>query len=93
MTITLETRLCRNGEILHATMSTEGIVMLSMMAGKYYGLNSVGARIWELLETPRSVAEICATLCEEFDVDARRCEVEVLQFTSTLVDNGIVNAL
>jgi hypothetical protein len=90
--ITLETALSRNGDILYAPVSTEEAVMLSISAGRYYGLNAVGARIWELIATPMTVSEICARLCEEFEVDAQNCELAVLEFVNEVVDRGIVHA-
>ena len=36
----------------------EESVILHLEEGMYYGLNSVGARIWELLQEPRTVREI-----------------------------------
>ena len=92
MSLGLDTVLRRNGEILHASVSTEEAVMMSVAAGKYYGLNAVGARIWELLETPQSIAQLCAQIEDEFDVDATTCETTVLKFAGDLVDNGIVDA-
>jgi Coenzyme PQQ synthesis protein D (PqqD) len=38
-----------------------------------------------------TVAQICARLCEEYKVEARECETEVLKFANELVDNGIVH--
>jgi len=92
MTLGLDATLSRNADILHARVGTEEAVMMSVAAGRYYGVNAVGARIWELLETPMTVAQLCAQICEEFDVDARTCEAEVLKFVSDLIDNGIVHA-
>jgi Coenzyme PQQ synthesis protein D (PqqD) len=90
VTISLETTLSRSGDdILYAPVSTGELVMLSVSASRYYGLNSVGARIWELLESPITVAQICARLCEEYKVEAQECETEVLRFTNELVNNGI----
>jgi Coenzyme PQQ synthesis protein D (PqqD) len=92
MTISLETTLRRSGDdILCAPVSTGELVMLSVSAGRYYGLNSVGARIWELLETPMTVAQICARLCEEYNVEAQECETEVLKFANEMVHNGIAH--
>jgi hypothetical protein len=91
MTIGLDATLRRNGDILHAPVGTEEAVMMSVEAGRYYGLNAVASRIWELLETPKTVAQLCALLCEEFEVDAQTCETEVLKFASNLIDNGIVH--
>jgi hypothetical protein len=91
VTITLATTLRRDSDILHAAVGTEELVMLSISAGRYYGLNSVGARFWELLEAPTTVAQICARLCEEFEVDEQDCQTALLKFANDLVDYGVVH--
>jgi hypothetical protein len=91
MSITLETTLSRNADILHAPVGTEETVMMSVEGGRYYGLNAVASRIWELLETPMTVAQLCARVCEEFEVDAQTCEAKVLKFVNDLIDNGVVH--
>jgi Coenzyme PQQ synthesis protein D (PqqD) len=90
--ITLDTVLSRAVEILYAPVGTTEVVMLSVKAGCYYGLNAVAVRIWDLLECPRTIASLCERLCEEFEVDATTCQAEVLTFANDLVDNGIVHA-
>jgi len=91
MSIGLSTQLSRNDDILHAPVGgSEEVVMMSVPAGRYYGLNAVASRIWELIETPKTIALVCAQICEEFEVDAQTCEAEVLKFLQDLVDNGIV---
>jgi hypothetical protein len=91
MSITLETTLSRNADILHASVGTEEGVMMSIEEGRYYGLNAVASRIWELLETPKTVAQLCALLCEEFEVEVRTCETDVLKFVQDLIDNRVVH--
>ena len=92
MAITIDTTLSRNGEILYASVGTEDAVMLNVAAGNYYGLNSVAARIWELLERPMSVSGLCAQLCDEFEVDKQTCEAAVLTFANEIINNGIAYA-
>jgi hypothetical protein len=92
VTIALETTLSRNEDILHAAVNADELVMLSMSSNCYYGVNSVGARIWELLETPTTVGQICTRLCEEFEVDRRECQSAVLKFVNELVGHGLINA-
>ena len=91
--IGLATKLTRSGDILHAHVSTEEAVMMSVEAGRYYGLNAVASRIWELLSSPKTVAELCAHICEEFEVDEQTCENEILKFAHTLINHGIVHAV
>lgn len=45
-------------------------VILNLADGVYYGLDGVGARIWELLREPRSAAELRDAVTAEYDVDA-----------------------
>jgi hypothetical protein len=90
--VTLDTTLSRNGDILYASVDSEEVVMLSVTAGKYYGLNAVGARIWELLERPMTLSELCAKICEDFEVDVQTCEAAVMKFAEEIIDNGIVHA-
>jgi hypothetical protein len=90
MAITPQTKLIRNGDILYAPVGAEEAVMMSIEAGRYFGLNAVGARIWELLDTPKTVAELCASIAEEFEVNADACEPDVVKFTGHLIENGIV---
>jgi Coenzyme PQQ synthesis protein D (PqqD) len=91
MSIGLDTVLNRNDDILYASVGSEEAVMMSVTAGRYYGLNAVASRLWELLETPKTIAQLCAQICEEFEVDAQTCEAEVLKFVQDLIDNGVVH--
>jgi Coenzyme PQQ synthesis protein D (PqqD) len=65
-------------------------ILLSLKAGVYYGLNSVGTRIWNLLQEPRSVHEVRDAILEEYDVDPDRCERDLLALLRDLAANGLI---
>lgn len=88
--LTSDTLLHQNPDILAAELGEE-TVMMSMAHNKYYGLDDVGSRIWALLLQPRTLAELCTTLQQEFEVDAETCEREVKVFVERLVNAGLVN--
>ena len=92
MAATLETMLTRNDDVFYAPLDTEEAVILNVAAGKYYGLNALAARIWDLLEHPMTLAQLSSQICEEFEVDRRTCEAAVLTFADEIIDNGIVHA-
>jgi len=73
----------RDGDWLAAKVGDE-MVMMSATKGNYIGLSPVGARIWELLETPRSLDEICEILQRQFDVAPDVCRTEVEHFIADL---------
>lgn len=45
-------------------------VILNLADGIYYGLDGVGARVWELLAAPRPAGELRDAITAEFEVDA-----------------------
>lgn len=89
MTLRSSSLVGRNPELL-AAPSGEELVMLSVEAGNYYGLDPIGRRIWDLIETPARVTDICARLAAEYDVGSRVCESDVLAFLDELIGRNIV---
>jgi hypothetical protein len=65
-------------------------ILLSMQSAMYYGLDSVGARIWELLRERVRVSEIRDVIAREYDVEIERCESDVLAFLRELVVKGLI---
>jgi len=45
-----------------------------------YRLNETGAFIWELIDGRRDIKEITSRVAEEFDVDQREAEKDILLF-------------
>ncbi|HQT26064.1 MAG TPA: PqqD family peptide modification chaperone [Burkholderiales bacterium] len=80
----------RSGDILGAAVGEE-LLMMSIERGSYFSLNSVGARIWELLEHPVSIEELVIRLTEEYDVPIDTCRTEVEAFLSALRERGMLN--
>ncbi len=64
--------------------------ILNLNSGVYYGLDPVGARIWNLIRRPRSVQEVKDTLVAEYDVDPERCERDLLKLLGDLLNEGLV---
>jgi len=67
--------------------------MMSLEREKYYGLEGPGGRIWQLIETPRTVADVCSALLEEFEVDPDACLADVREFLSDLLKEGLVRVV
>ena len=53
-------------------------VILHLKSGVYYGLSPVGARVWNLIQTPKFVSSVLDTLLEEYEVEPDRCENDLL---------------
>lgn len=79
----------KQGDWLAAKVGEE-LVMMSAEKGNYIGLSAVGARIWELIETPQEVEAVFAQLQSEYDVTPEACRAEVETFLAELVKHGAI---
>ncbi len=79
----------KHGDWLAARVGDE-LVMMSATKGSYLGLSAVGARIWELLDVPRTIDDLCRQLVEEFDVGPDVCAAEVETFLRELEQHGAI---
>jgi hypothetical protein len=68
----------------------EEVAILDIKSGIYYGLNTIGARIWKLIQEPRTVSEVCETLLAEYEVKPERCEHELLALLQELAAKGLI---
>ena len=64
--------------------------ILDLKSGQYYGLNSVGARIWNLIQEPKTVAEVLKIIVDEYDVEASSCERDLVTLIEQLQGKGLV---
>jgi hypothetical protein len=79
----------RNLKIIDGELD-DNQVMMHLEKGKYFGLNKVGKRIWQLVEQPKSLDEIIVALLSEYDVSEEQCRQEVKNFLKNAVDNEII---
>jgi len=70
----------------------EEMVLLDFERGIYYGLNPVGARVWELLAEGKNTDEIADLLTEDFDVERSDAKGDVDALMDDLAANGLVSA-
>lgn len=68
----------------------EESAILDLKSGQYYGLNPIGTRIWALIQKPTPVVDILSKLLNEYEVDAERCEKDLLTLIEELARKGLV---
>ncbi len=89
VTIDPQSTLSRNPAILFNDFD-DGIMMMDIDSGHYFDVDSIGGRIWSLLDQPRSLEQICTVLAEEYDVDPATCQAQTAQFAGELADKGLI---
>ena len=60
------------------------IVIMSAESGFFCQVNRVGAAIWNLLEKPARVSELCQRLQDTFDVEPGACLADVTEFLTSM---------
>ncbi len=85
-------RFIRKKELLSSRMDNE-IVMMHPESGKYFALNPVASRIWDLLETPQNLNELVEKLLKEFDVSKETCSKEVTTFLSEIIEKKLIEII
>ena len=66
------------------------VAILNLQSAMYFGLDEVGAYIWQALNVPQPVGEICNMVLDSFEVDPERCRTDVLDFITKLEKEGLV---
>jgi hypothetical protein len=87
--ITFTARLQPSPDVLLQELDGEA-VLLNLQSGKYFGLNAVGLRMWQLLVASASVEAACAQLAGEFDVDAQVLRDDLQRLLSELIDHRLL---
>ena len=75
--VTVNSVVEANSEPLAAPLAG-GLVILQVEADRYYNLNELGTEIWQLIQQPVTVAEIVERITATHDVDAARCEADIV---------------
>ena len=66
-------------------------VILDLESGTYFGLDAVGARMWQLIEEGKSLAAVCDTMAQEYDVSREILERDALALAHDLVEKKLVS--
>jgi hypothetical protein len=71
----------------------EDAFLLNTQTNKYFLLEEVGARLWELLKDGKLLKEAYQILLGEFDVDPVQLEQDLLELLEQLQENGLVGII
>lgn len=59
-------------------------------AGYGYSLNKMGHQIWEMIEKPTTINDICCRLRQDFDVEESVCHRQVMSLIRQLDKAGLI---
>jgi|ERR1700683_4723964 hypothetical protein len=68
----------------------EESAILNLKNSVYYGVNPVGARVWNLLQRPKRVSELRDAILQEYAVEPARCEHDLLDLLEKMRLEGLI---
>jgi len=92
---TMKAALTRNTTVVavsdqvSCTLEDEAVV-LHLGKGVYYGLNPVGAIVWNALQQPQTVQDLVNLVTQEFEVEVDQCESDLLELLAQLQNAGLI---
>jgi hypothetical protein len=87
--MTPETKLAIPPQVMSRLVDDE-TVLLDLESGMYFGLDGVGQRIWQSVSEGKTLGEIAGIISGEYEVDEKQALADILEFTSDLVERGLL---
>lgn len=89
MKITPATIVVASRDQLSASVNGH-VIIAGLRKGNYYGLDSVGARVWQLVQTPIAACELGRLIAEEYHVSGERAEADLLELLEAMAGQGLI---
>ena len=66
-------------------------VILDLASGTYFGLDPIGARIWQLIGEGKALGEICEALLAEYEVSRVQLQGDLERLLQELGIKGLIS--
>jgi hypothetical protein len=90
ITLSDESRIVVSKDQVSCDLAGEAAI-LNLRNGVYYGLDPVGARIWNLVQQPTTFGQIRDALLDDYDVEKVRLETDIKDLLDKLAEQGLVD--
>lgn len=87
--VTLDCLVTVSDDVIFQELDGEA-VLLNMQSESYFGLDSVGTRIWELLKAHGLVRTAAQKLLDEYDIGKDELQQHLLEFVEKLHAKGLI---
>ena len=84
-----ETKMVIPAQVMARQVGDETVI-LDLASGMYFGLDPVGAKIWQLLSDGHQIDAVVTALHGEYDVPEERLRQDVDSLVNELVSRGLI---
>lgn len=78
-------------EVIFRVLGDEAVI-LNLATSKYFGLNSVGTRLWQLIAEHGSVERVIEASLAEYEVEERQLRHDLADLIQRLMQRGLVQS-
>jgi len=79
-------------DAIRSTCTEDGTVILDIHHGRILGLNRMGSRIFEMLQSGLDQDQIAGEISKDCGVDADYVRTDILDFIKTLHEHNVLRA-
>ena len=87
--LSLQTTVMVTSQQVSCPLGDESAI-LNIKNSVYYGVNPVGATVWNLLKEAKTVGQIRDAILNEYEVDALRCEKDLFALLEEMRSEGLI---
>lgn len=87
--VTLQSRV-RVPDTTATRLVDDELVLLNLESGIYFGLDSTGTRMWQLVTGAAVVRDAYVALLDEYDVEPARLETDLVGLLDELAARGLL---
>lgn len=88
--------MIQDGDLIRRKLSVVGAdtmdeaILIDIDSGYFFQLNKSAARIWQLVESPCSFAELCSALQSAFNAAPETCRADTAAFVIDMRERGLL---
>jgi Coenzyme PQQ synthesis protein D (PqqD) len=75
---------------IHERTFDGDLVLLDLARGDYFGVNEIGARLWQGLSAGKTPREIAAEIQPDYEVSSETLLADLERLTTELVTRGLI---
>ncbi len=92
MPLDIPSRVRIRDDVLYQYLQGE-TVLLDLASGTYYGLDSVGTRVWQGIEQHGQLNKVREAILNEYDVSEQQCDADLVDIVADLINKGLLESV
>ncbi|MBN1868030.1 PqqD family protein [Candidatus Sumerlaeota bacterium] len=90
--ISLDSTIMRSSDQVSTDLGEE-VVIMGLQSEEYFSLENVGARIWNMIQEPKTAKEILDAIVRDYAVEPERCERDLLAVLREMENEGLIEVV